>query len=162
MSLAIIARQRKQQRGMVIVRDPVGSHVHVAYVKTNSALLITAIGNILLQERGCPNEHTLRREPMPPWSPISRTCQRILRSREHVFHPLHNVTLCSLTARALELHCLCEIGVPHQIVLSTSIHLLVLPRDILQYNLCLHGRPSPILPRAELKCCSSHWLDDNF
>ena len=44
------------------------------------------------------------------------------RSGDHVFHPLHVVTLCSLTDRVLELHCLDEIGVPHQVVLSISLY----------------------------------------
>ena len=44
----------------------------------------------------------------------------LVRSRKYMFHPLHVVTLCSLTDRVLELHCLNEMGVPHQVVLSTQ------------------------------------------
>ena len=62
-------------------------------------------------------------ESSPPHLPTHSSLLHatvLVRSRKHVFHPLHTVTLCSLTDRVLELHCLNEIGVPHQVVLSTQ------------------------------------------
>ena len=113
-------------------------HVHLADVRTDSALLKAASGNILLQERDRPSEGTgvdgeIRapcvedRCSLGVQSPAlanaffaSARGPFLVRSRKHVFHPLHVVTLCSLTDRVLELHCLGEIGVPQQVVLSTQ------------------------------------------